>query len=618
MEKRYDAIVIGAGHAGAEAAYILAKLNKKTLLLSLSLEAVAFMACNPNIGGTGKGHLVKEIDALGGIMGEIADLATIQTRMLNLGNGPAVHSLRAQVDKNLYHRAMKARLEDTKNLTILEGEAKEILIEEGKVVGVVTGMGDTYSARAVVIATGVYLNSRIITGDYVKDVGPAGFMRSSLLTDNLLALGLDIRRFKTGTPPRVLSSSIDYDVMEIQNGDIGNPTFSMLTEGDVRNDKACYLTYTNEETHRIIIENLDKAPMYNGVIQGTGPRYCPSIETKVMRFQDKDRHQIFVEPEGADTYEMYIQGLSTSMPYDVQERMLHSIKGLEHAKITRYGYAIEYDCLNPLELNASLAIKKYEGLYSAGQINGSSGYEEAGAQGIIAGINASRYLDNLPPFIIRRDLAYIGVLIDDLVTKGTNEPYRMMTSRAEHRLFLRQDNADLRLTEIGRELGTVDDERYARFLERKAQIKEIEDILDKRFSIESVKEVCELRGETLPKSAISAREFLKRNYLTAEDLCKISEEFDAKDKRALKYVEVELKYEGYLKKQAQAIKDAQRMEEKTLPKDLNYMSIDGLRIEARQKLDEVKPLTLAQASRISGVTPADVTVLILYLRKNKL
>ena len=490
MDKRYDAIVIGAGHAGAEAAYILAKLNKKTLLLSLSLEAVAFMACNPNIGGTGKGHLVKEIDALGGIMGEIADLATIQTRMLNLGNGPAVHSLRAQVDKNLYHRAMKARLEDTKNLTILEGEAKEILIEEGKVVGVVTGMGDTYSARAVVIATGVYLNSRIITGDYVKDVGPAGFMRSSLLTDNLLALGLDIRRFKTGTPPRVLSSSIDYDVMETQNGDIGNPTFSMLTEGDVRNDKACYLTYTNEETHRIIIENLDKAPMYNGVIQGTGPRYCPSIETKVMRFQDKDRHQIFVEPEGADTYEMYIQGLSTSMPYDVQERMLHSIKGLEHAKITRYGYAIEYDCLNPLELNASLAIKKYEGLYSAGQINGSSGYEEAGAQGIIAGINASRYLDNLPPFIIRRDLAYIGVLIDDLVTKGTNEPYRMMTSRAEHRLFLRQDNADLRLTEIGRELGTVDDERYARFLERKAQIKEIEDILDKRFSIESVKEVC--------------------------------------------------------------------------------------------------------------------------------
>lgn len=618
MDKRYDAIVIGAGHAGAEAAYILAKLNKKTLLLSLSLEAVAFMACNPNIGGTGKGHLVKEIDALGGIMGEIADHATIQTRMLNLGNGPAVHSLRAQVDKNLYHRAMKARLEDTKNLTILEGEAKEILIEEGKVVGVVTGMGDTYSARAVVIATGVYLNSRIITGDYVKDVGPAGFMRSSLLTDNLLALGLDIRRFKTGTPPRVLSSSIDYDVMEIQNGDIGNPTFSMLTEGDVRNDKACYLTYTNEETHRIIIENLDKAPMYNGVIQGTGPRYCPSIETKVMRFQDKDRHQIFVEPEGADTYEMYIQGLSTSMPYDVQERMLHSIKGLENAKITRYGYAIEYDCLNPLELNASLAIKKYEGLYSAGQINGSSGYEEAGAQGIIAGINASRYLDNLPPFIIRRDLAYIGVLIDDLVTKGTNEPYRMMTSRAEHRLFLRQDNADLRLTEIGRELGTVDDERYARFLERKAQIKEIEDILDKRFSIESVKEVCELRGETLPKSAISAREFLKRNYLTAEDLCKISEEFDAKDKRALRYVEVELKYEGYLKKQAQAIKDAQRMEEKTLPKDLDYMSIDGLRIEARQKLDEVKPLTLAQASRISGVTPADVTVLILYLRKNKL
>ena len=405
MIKSYDAIVIGAGHAGVEAAHALAVMGKRTLLTTLSLEAVSFMACNPNIGGTAKGHLVKEVDALGGIMGEIADKATIQTRMLNLGNGPAVHSLRAQVDKNLFHRLMKERMETTKNLAILEAEVVDILVENGEVKGIVTAMGDKYEAKAVVMASGVYLNSRIITGSYSRNTGPAGFMRSEGLTENLIRLGLDIRRFKTGTPPRLLSSSIDYDKMEVQRGDEGLPTFSMLTEGEVRNDKVCYLTYTNTDTHDIILGNLDRAPMYNGEISGTGPRYCPSIETKVVRFADKERHQIFIEPEGIDTEEMYAQGLSTSLPYDIQEQMVHSVKGLENAVITRYGYAIEYDCINPLELNSALGIKKIKGLYSAGQINGSSGYEEAAAQGLIAGINASRYIDKLEPFTLRRDQA---------------------------------------------------------------------------------------------------------------------------------------------------------------------------------------------------------------------
>ena len=575
MIKSYDAIVIGAGHAGVEAAHALAVMGKRTLLTTLSLEAVSFMACNPNIGGTAKGHLVKEVDALGGIMGEIADKATIQTRMLNLGNGPAVHSLRAQVDKNLFHRLMKERMETTKNLAILEAEVVDILVENGEVKGIVTAMGDKYEAKAVVMASGVYLNSRIITGSYSRNTGPAGFMRSEGLTENLIRLGLDIRRFKTGTPPRLLSSSIDYDKMEVQRGDEGLPTFSMLTEGEVRNDKVCYLTYTNTKTHEIILGNLDRAPMYNGEISGTGPRYCPSIETKVVRFADKERHQIFIEPEGIDTEEMYAQGLSTSLPYDIQEQMVHSVKGLENAVITRYGYAIEYDCINPLELNSALGIKKIKGLYSAGQINGSSGYEEAAAQGLIAGINASRYIDKLEPFTLRRDQAYIGVLIDDLVTKGTEEPYRMMTSRAEYRLHLRQDNSDMRLTEIGKELGLVTEERYSKFQEKVSQIGEIKEKLKTRYKTEEVRVAFEKIGESLPQGSISGEDILKRGKATNDTLIEIDESYLSYTPEALSYVAVELKYEGYLKKEESAIKEARRMEEKKLPQDIDYNEVEG-------------------------------------------
>lgn len=615
MDKHYDAIVIGAGHAGVEAAHALATLGKRTLIVSLSLEAVAFMACNPNIGGTGKGHLVKEIDALGGVMGTIADKATIQTRMLNLGNGPAVHSLRAQVDKNLYHRLAKELLENTPRLDILEGEVSAVTVNDGAVTGIKTAMGDSYFAPTVVLCTGVYLNSKIITGEYSRKTGPAGFMRSETLTDNLRALGLDIRRFKTGTPPRLLSSSIDYAAMEPQYGDKDIPSFSVKTKGEVNNEAVCYLTYTNQKTHEIILDNLDRAPMYNGAITGTGPRYCPSIETKVVRFKDKERHQIFIEPEGTDTAEMYAQGLSTSMPFDVQEEMVHSVKGLENAVITRYGYAIEYDCINPEELDASLAVKRLKGLYSAGQANGSSGYEEAAAQGLIAGINAARYIDGKEPFTLKRSDAYIGVLIDDLVTKGTEEPYRMMTSRAEYRLHLRQDNADMRLTELGRGIGLVTDEQYSEYQNKVSQIALIRSMLKKRYKPREVEEVFAEYGETTPQNSVSAEEILKRGHLDECALRAIDSEFEGVDRDALRYVAVECKYEGYLKKEEQAIKESLRMEEKKLPSDVDYQTVEGLRLEARQKLNAVRPATLAQASRISGVTPADITVLILYLRR---
>ncbi len=615
MNKTYDAIVIGAGHAGVEAAHALATLGKRTLIVSLSLEAVAFMACNPNIGGTAKGHLVKEVDALGGIMGRLADKATIQTRMLNLGNGPAVHSLRAQVDKNLYHRLAKEALETTVGLDILEGEVASIIAENGEVRGITTAMGDTYYAKAIVLCTGVYLRSRIITGEYSRETGPSGFMRSSLLTDSLLSLGLDIRRFKTGTPPRLLSSSINYAAMEPQYGDEDLPTFSVMTRAPVENDALCYLTYTNEVTHKIILDNLDRAPMYNGAITGTGPRYCPSIETKVVRFKDKERHQIFIEPEGTDTKEMYAQGLSTSLPFDVQEEMVHSVRGLENAVITRYGYAIEYDCLNPSELDYSLAVKKYKGLFSAGQMNGSSGYEEAGAQGLVAGINAAMFLDGRQPLRLKRSDAYIGVLIDDLVTKGTEEPYRMMTSRAEYRLHLRQDNADIRLTETGRAIGLVSNEQYTVYREKVSQIAQIRENLKRRYKPEEVAEVFEKYGEAVPAQSVSGEEILRRGHLDDRALTEIDSSYGAFGREALRYVAVELKYEGYLKKEEQAIKESLRMEEKLLPSDVDYETVEGLRLEARQKLNAVRPATLAQASRISGVTPADITVLILYLRK---
>lgn len=617
MDKQFDAIVIGAGHAGAEAASALARLNNKTLLVSVSLDAIAFMACNPNIGGTAKGHLVKEIDALGGIMGEMADKATIQTRMLNLGSGPAVHSLRAQVDKNLYHRLVKARLERTENLYILQSEAASLMIENGVFKGMTTAMGDTYTARVCILATGVYLNAKVITGEYSRFSGPNGLMRSEKLTDSLLSYGLPIRRFKTGTPARASGKSIDYSKMEIQNGDIGIPKFSMMTEGEIRNDAKCYLTYTNGETHKIILDNLSRAPLYNGSIHGTGPRYCPSIEDKIVRFKDKERHQVFIEPEGADTDEVYIQGMSTSLPFDVQEKMLRTIKGLENVHVTRYGYAIEYDCLDPLALTPALSIKGFTGLYSAGQINGSSGYEEAAAQGLIAGINAARFLNDLPPFILRRDQAYIGVLIDDLVTKGTNEPYRMMTSRAEHRLYLRQDNADVRLTPMGREIGLVDDARYAVFTKRMQEIERLKILIEKAYPPTEAEALCERKGETKPKSGISVKELLKRSNISASDIIGEFDAFRDAGKEELEYIETELKYEGYIGKQQQAIKEAARLEEKALSPDIDYSKIDGLRIEARQKLNKIKPITLAQASRISGVTPADITVLMLYLIKAK-
>lgn len=611
--KTYDAIVVGGGHAGIESAFALAKKGHSTLLISLTLNALGFMPCNPNVGGTAKGHIVREIDALGGQMGIVADMATIQTRMLNLGNGAAVHSLRNQVDKDKYHRLMKYRIEKEPNLDVLEGEVSEIIVSGGEVKGIKTALGDEYACKAIVVCTGVYLNSRIIIGDYTKNCGPAGYQNATMLTDCLLKLGLPIRRFKTGTPMRVLKSSVDVTKMVEQRGDEGIYPFSEMTDYKVKNDYVCYLTYTNPETHKIILDNLDRSPLYNGSITSTGPRYCPSIETKVVRFKDKDRHQIFIEPEGENDEEMYVQGLSTSLPFDVQEKMLHSVAGLEHAKIMRYGYAIEYDCLDPVALYPTLGVKTIKGLYTAGQINGSSGYEEAAGQGLLAGINAALYIENADPLVLTRDISYIGVLVDDLVTKGTEEPYRMMTSRAEYRLNLRQDNADLRLTEIGRRIGLVDDERYARYQKKLAEKKVIYELLKKRYSPSEVENVFLSKGEPVPKTGITAEEVLKRSTLAVADLIAIDDTFNGVDRFLLNQVETEIKYAGYLIKQEQAIKEMHKMEMKVLGADFDYDSVEGLRNEAREKLKSIRPLTLAQASRISGVNPADIVVLMLHL-----
>ena len=614
--KQYDAIVIGGGHAGIESAFALSKKGHKTLLISLTLNALGFMPCNPNVGGTAKGHIVKEVDALGGQMGIVADMATIQTRMLNLGNGAAVHSLRNQVDKDKYHRIMKGRLEKQPNLDILEGEATDVLAKDGKVTGVKTELGDVYGARAVVIATGVYLKSRIIIGDFSKDCGPAGYRNAEKFSESLKALGLPLRRFKTGTPMRVLKSSLDFSKMTVQKGDEGIYPFSELTDYKVQNDEYCYLTYTNPQTHKIIMDNLDRSPLYNGEITGVGPRYCPSIETKVVRFKEKERHQIFIEPEGSDTDEMYVQGLSTSLPFDVQEQMVHSVAGMENAKIMRYGYAIEYDCLDPKALKPTLEIKGIEGLYSAGQMNGSSGYEEAAGQGIIAGINAALYLEGREQIVLTRDTSYIGVLIDDLVTKGTEEPYRMMTSRAEYRLNLRQDNADMRLTELGREIGLVDKERYALFVEKKKKKDELTERLKKRYPKSTIQDTFNAKNEPIPENGISGKEILKRSTMTYLDLIAIDPVF-AGDAFLLSQIETELKYEGYLKKQEQEIKEMRKMEKRLLPDDLDYDKVESLRLEAREKLKEVRPVNLAQASRISGVNPADIVVLLVYLENIK-
>lgn len=614
--KYYEGIVIGGGHAGIESAFALAKKGHKTLLISLTLNALGFMPCNPNIGGTAKGHIVREIDALGGQMGIVADMATIQTRMLNAGNGAAVHSLRNQVDKDKYHRIMKHRLETQENLDILEGEVTELIIENGAVKGVRTALGDEYACKTVVIASGVYLESRIIIGNYSKDCGPCGYQNATRLGNFLAEYGFPMRRFKTGTPMRVLRSSVDFSKMTEQKGDEGIYPFSEMTDRKIKNDALCYLTYTNPETHRIILNNLDRSPLYNGTITSTGPRYCPSIETKVVRFADKDRHQIFVEPEGENNEEMYIQGLSTSLPFDVQEKMLHTVAGLENAKIMRYGYAIEYDCMDPKALLPTLRTKDVEGLYLAGQINGSSGYEEAGGQGIIAGINAALYLENREELVLTRDSSYIGVLIDDLVTKGTEEPYRMMTSRAEYRLQLRQDNADMRLTEIGRRVGLVDDERYARFLKKKEDKRELLKRLKKHYTAEECRKAFEKRNEPVPKNGISGEDILRRTTLDVDTLIETDPGFIS-DGFLLRQVETEIKYAGYLNKQEQAIKEMRKMEKRVLAPDTDYDKIEGLRNEAREKLKEIRPLNLAQASRISGVNPADIIVLMIYLENNK-
>ncbi len=613
--KNYDAIVIGAGHAGCEAGLALARLGHKTLLLTISLDAVAFLACNPSIGGTAKGQLVSEIDALGGEMGVNADKTLLQIRMLNGGKGPAVQSLRAQTDKVEYHNEMKKTIESTPNLQLRQGEAIAVEVCEKGGHIVTTALGEQYHAKAVVFATGVYLKSQIIIGDYIKDSGPNGFSNAQKLSASLEKLGIKLLRFKTGTPARINGRSIDYSQLEVQKGEENIQNFSYMTTRKPKNRAVCYLTYTNEKTHQIIRDNLQRAPMYSGLIKGVGPRYCPSIETKIVRFADKDRHQLFLEPEALSTQEVYIQGFSTSMPVDVQEAMIHSVKGLENAEIMRDSYAIEYDCIEPTQLLPTLELKTIKGLFFAGQINGTSGYEEAGAQGLIAGINASRYLKGEEQIVLSRSDAYIGVLIDDIVTKGTNEPYRMMTSRAEYRLFLRQDNADLRLTEIGRKVGLVSDKRWKIFARKKKKLEEIFALLSTKYRAEEVAEFYAQNGESLPRESVTARDMLKRSNI---DAFKINEYFGLFKNFTYEIVNemnIMVKYEGYLKQQKEEIEKFRKNEETLIPADFDYRKYHGLRLEAVEKLEEIRPLSLGQASRISGVSPADIAVLGVLIRK---
>lgn len=615
-EGKYGAVVIGAGHAGSEAALALARTGIKTAMLTLNLDSIAFMACNPSIGGTAKGQIVREIDALGGEMGINADKSLLQIRMLNRGKGAAVRSLRGQADKNLYHRLMKHTLERTENLRILQGEAVEILTDGKKVTGVKTAFGGVIYCDAVVIATGVYLNGSVIAGEWQRSSGPNGFQPANELTKSLIDLGFSVRRFKTGTPARVDRKTIDFSALEIQNGENDIYPFSYMTNGLPEKQTPCYLTYTTERTHEIIRANLHRSPLYAGMIKGIGPRYCPSIEDKVVRFADKDRHQLFLEPEGADTDEVYVQGLSTSLPHDVQKEMYRTVIGLEHCEIMRYAYAIEYDCIDSLDLYPSLGYKKIDGLYTAGQINGTSGYEEAAAQGLIAGINASLYLRGKEPLVIRRDEGYIGVLIDDLVTKGTNEPYRMMTSRAEHRIILRQDNPDFRLTEKGREAGLVKDDRYAVYLKRREEYAVAKAQSEKPIKPKDAEPLLSAAGGTKPNGALTAADLVRRGVALSDVAEKLGG-YENISRDVLDTVETDAKYEGYLQKEQEQIDKAIKYEEKTLPKDIDYLSIKGLRLEARQKLDKIRPENLGQASRISGVSPADITVLMVYLKSGK-
>lgn len=618
LDEKYDVVIVGAGHAGCEAALASARLGLKTIIFTVSMDSVAMMPCNPNIGGSSKGHLVREIDALGGEMGKNIDKTYIQSKMLNSSKGPAVHSLRAQADKAYYSRAMKYTLENTENLTLRQAEVSEIIVDDGVVKGVKTYSGALYRSKAVVLCTGTYLKARCIYGDVIYHTGPNGLMAANHLSDSMAHAGISIRRFKTGTPARLDKRTLDFSQMEEQKGDEKIVPFSFTNkESDIRRKQiSCWLCYTNEKTHEIIRDNIERSPLFSGVIEGTGPRYCPSIEDKVTKFPDKNRHQIFIEPEGEFTNEMYMGGMSSSLPEDVQYEMIHSMKGLENAKIIRNAYAIEYDCINAINLKPSLEFKKISGLFGAGQINGSSGYEEAAAQGLMAGINAARKVQKKDPIVLDRSQAYIGVLIDDLVTKETFEPYRMMTSRAEYRLLLRQDNADLRLTKIGHEIGLIDDERYSKFLLKKSQIeKEIDRLENTMVGANStIQKFLESKNSTGLKTAASLAELIRRPELSYEIIEAIDEGRENFPDDVIEQINITIKYKGYIDRQNQQVHQFKKLECRKLPEDIDYGQINNLRLEARQKLSKIRPENIGQASRISGVSPADISVLLVYLK----
>ncbi|MEG1441491.1 MAG: tRNA uridine-5-carboxymethylaminomethyl(34) synthesis enzyme MnmG [Oscillospiraceae bacterium] len=617
ISDKYDIAVIGGGHAGIEAAFAAARLGMRTCIFSISLDAVANLPCNPSIGGTAKGHLVREIDALGGEMGKVADATFIQSRILNRGKGPAVHSLRAQIDRRAYQTEMKHRLELTPNLDVRQGEIVDIKLDDnGNVKSVITRSGAEYLCTAAIVSTGTYLKSRIIIGEFSQESGPDGVFPATELSQNLRNIGVELVRFKTGTPARINRRSIDFEKLEEQFGDDEITPFSFETKENQENQVSCHITYTNNKTHEIILKNLHRSPLYGGDIHGIGPRYCPSIEDKIVRFKDKERHQLFVEPMGMDTEEMYLQGFSSSMPEDVQIEMLHSLVGFENAKVMRNAYAIEYDCANPLQLYPSLEFKNIGGLYGAGQFNGTSGYEEAAAQGLIAGINAARKIRGEDPFVLDRSQAYIGSLIDDLVTKGTNEPYRMMTSRSEYRLLLRQDNADLRLTPFGYEIGLISQERYDDFLEKKRLIDNEVKRLSNIIFPPSENVLKYLKSLNCPPitTGVRATDLLKRPQVTYKEMAVIDTDRSPLPKAVCEQVEISIKYEGYINRQLKQAEQFKKLEKKKLPKDLEYSTIEGLRLEARQKLDKIKPHSLGQASRISGVSPSDMAVLIIYLK----